>query len=120
MKVNGRWFKIKMRKAIREMYGNEAADKFKGSNNWFGQFVKRNGISICRRTNKKKVGNSGKLPIIQSFHCQLRKDLNSNRRHEGLVESDPKWGRWPANRRYNVDQVPCSFCDKSKDQTYEE
>ena len=119
MKVSGRWFKIKMKKAVREFYGNEAADKFKGSNNWLRRFVKRNGIAIRRRTNKQKIGNSSKLPIIQSFHRQLRKDLNSKRRREGLVEFDQKWGRWPPNRRYNVDQVPCPFVI-NQDQTYEE
>ena len=81
-KVGHKWLKIKMKQMIRTFYGDSIADKFKGSQNWLRRFVARNGISLRWKTNKKKTGNDTRLPIIQKFHQQLRKDLNSKRRRE--------------------------------------
>ena len=55
---------------IRPNYGDESADKFKGSKNWLRRFVKRNNISLRRRTNKKRIGNEDKLPVIKKFQIQ--------------------------------------------------
>ena len=109
LKVGGRWLKIKMRQSLRLFYGDEVADNFKGSKNWLHRFSERNFISLRRRTNKKKIGNTEKLPIIQSFHLQLRKDVQSRKRHNYSIQLDDKWGRWVPTRRYNMDQVPCPF-----------
>ena len=59
------------------------------------------------------------MPIIQKFHQQLKKDLNSKRRREEVTEFTTKWGRWKPERRFNVDQVPCPFII-DQDRTYDE
>ena len=118
-KVGHKWLKIKMKQMIRTFYGDSIADKFKGSQNWLRRFVARNGISLRRKTNKKKTGNDTRLSIIQKFHQQLRKDLNSKRRREEVTEFTTKWGRWKPKRRFNVDQMPCPFII-DQDRTYDE
>ena len=85
------WFQVKMRQMIRSFYGDTAANKFKGSRNWLWRFVNRNGITLRRKTNKKKLGNSEKRPIIEIFHQQLKRDVKSRRRRDGLVNYDSKW-----------------------------
>ena len=98
-----------MKKSIQLFYGNRAAENFRGSKNWLYRFSKRNFLAIRRKTNKKRSGNAEKLPLIQSFHRQLRKDIQSSRRRHGLVQYDDKWGRWMPSRRFNVDHIPCAF-----------
>ncbi len=101
--------KIKMRQSLRLFYGDEVADNLKGSKNWLHRFSKRNFISLCRRTNKKKIGNTEKLPITQSFHRKLRKDVQSRRRRNDLIQLDDKLGRWVSNSVWISQQGSCSF-----------
>ena len=55
------WLKTKMRIAIRGIYGDAAANKFKASQNWVRRFCKRQDITPRRRTDKKiKSRASGK------------------------------------------------------------
>eukprot|EP00795_Rhopilema_esculentum_P014366 gene14366-5413_t len=107
-KVGDRWIRTRMGKYIRKFYGNKKADSFKASPNWMFSFKKRHGISLRRKTNKKKQGSHEMLPVIQAFHQQLRSDLNSCRRRTNMV-NHKKWGRWVPERRFNVDQVPLPF-----------
>ena len=95
-----------MKQTLRMFYGDEVADTFKASRNWLHRFTKRIYIANRRKTNKKKIGNSERLPIIQAFHRQLRKDVQSKRRRHG-GHFDEKWSRCLPSRRYNVDQLPC-------------
>eukprot|EP00112_Aurelia_sp_Birch-Aquarium-sp1_P024456 Seg7753.1 transcript_id=Seg7753.1/GoldUCD/mRNA.D3Y31 product="hypothetical protein" protein_id=Seg7753.1/GoldUCD/D3Y31 len=119
VKVNGKWFRIKMKKHIKNHYGEEGADRFKASKNWLRRFCARNGVSLRRPTNKKKIGNPDRLPIIQKLHCHLREDIRSRKRHGTGETYHPKWGRWMPCKRFNVDHVPCPFViDNNK--TYEE
>ena len=106
--MNGKWFQIKMRQMIRGFYGDTAVNKLRVKN-WLWRFISRNGITLRCKTNKKKLGNSEKLPIIQKFHQQLKRDVKSRRRCDGLVTYDSKWGCWTQELRYDVDQVPCPF-----------
>ena len=119
LKVSGRWLRIKLIQYVRSFYGDEAANSFKGSTNWLLRFVNRCGIALRQKTNKKKVGNSGKLQVIEDFHRQLRKDLNSAGRRESFFDFHPTWGHWLPSRKYNVDQVLCHFII-NQDSTYEE
>ena len=118
LKVSRKWLRIRMKQCIESIDGIEAAEKFKGSQNWLNAFMKRHSISIRRRTNKKRIGNSDKLPVIQRFHKQLRKSVSSQRKRESK-SYDLKWGRWLPKKRYNVDQVLLPFVvDQSS--TFEE
>ena len=79
---NEKWLPIKIKKHIKNHYGEEEADKFKSSKNWLRRFCSRNGILLRGCKNKKKIGNQDKLPIIQNFHRQLREVVKSRKRHE--------------------------------------
>ena len=118
LKVSRKWLILRMKKCIECINGPEVAENFRGSHNWINVFMKRHSISIRRRTNKKRIGNSEKLPVIQKFHKQLRQAVSSKRRREARTY-DLTWGRWLPKRRYNVDQVPLPFVvDQSS--TFEE
>ena len=51
LKVSHRWIVSRMRKFIRQFYGNSKADSFKASKNWMAGFKARHNISLRRRTN---------------------------------------------------------------------
>lgn len=107
-KVGDRWIRTRMRKYIRKFYGDANADSFKASPNWMFSFKNRQGISLRRKTNRKKEGSNKILPIIQAFHQQLRRDINSSRGRTNM-EKHKKCGKWMPKRRFHVDQVPLPF-----------
>ena len=108
-KVSKLWIKTKMKQKIEACYGEEAAKKFRGSDNWFQRFQKRHGICLRRRTNKKKDAAVQGKETIQMFHRDLRKAIQSKRRINKSTVVDRKYGRWLPQNRYNVDQVPLPF-----------
>ena len=79
-KVSKLWIKKTMKAKIEMCYGKEAAERFKGSHNWFQRFKKRHGIVLRRRTNKKKDSADDGRSTIQKFHRNLRKCLKTQRR----------------------------------------
>ena len=101
------WLKTKMRIAIRGIYGDAAANKFKASQNWFLRFCKRQDITLRRRTNKRSQGLQEKIKVFQKFHTNLRKAVKSKRRRNPSY--GPIWGHWLPANRWNVDQVPLPF-----------
>ena len=105
-----------MKAKIEMYYGEEAASKFKGSDNWFQRFKKRHNISLRRRSNKKKDLAYDGRETIQRFHCNLRKAVKSKRRRNNSA-LHPKYGRWLPEHRYNIDQVPLPFVI-DQDKTY--
>ncbi|XP_028404065.1 tigger transposable element-derived protein 2-like [Dendronephthya gigantea] len=107
-KVSKLWIKKTMKAKIEMCYGKEAAERFKGSHNWFQRFKKRHGIVLRRRTNKKKDSADDGRSTIQKFHRNLRKSLKTQRRRN-RSSIDPKYGRWLPKNRYNIDQVPLAF-----------
>ena len=108
-KITKLWFRKKMKAKIEMTYGKKEAESFKGSSNWFQRFKKRHDIVLRRRTNKKKnSADDGRL-TIQKFHQNLRKSLKTQRRRNRSTMTDPKYGRWTPENRYNVDQVPLPF-----------
>ena len=116
-KVSKIWLRSKMKAKIEFYYGKEAADKFKGSKNWFQRFKKRHRISLRRRANKKKNSANDGKERIQQFHKNLRNAVNSRRRRTNS-SFDAKYGRWLPKNRYNVDQVPLPFVVE-QDKTYD-
>ena len=116
-KVSKLWLRSKMKAKIELYYGKEAADKFKGSKNWFQRFKKRHHISLRRRANKKKISANDGRERIQKFHRNLRNAVNSRRRRSNS-SLDAKYGRWLPKNRYNVDQVPLPFV-VDQDKTYD-
>ena len=116
-KISKLWMKSKMKKKIEMCYGNEAADKFKASDNWFQLFKRRNNMYLRRRTNKKQHSADAARETIQKFHRNLRKADKSKRRRSNAVP-DKKYGRWMPKQRFNVDQVPLPFV-VDQDRTYD-
>ena len=66
-----------MKAKIEMFYGQEEAKKFQGSKNWFQRFKNRHGISLRRRSNKKKNSADDGRETIQTFHRNLRKAVKS-------------------------------------------
>ena len=112
LKVTKHWLRKKMKCALKEKYGEDVANKFQGSKNWLYRFTKRNGISKRRRTNKKQQTSIEKIVVIQEFHRELRKAVQSKRRRSPSF--DKKWGRWLPTNRWNVDQVPLPFINEQE------
>ena len=98
-------------------YGEEAASKFKGSDNWFQRFKKRHNISFRQRSNKKKDSAYDGRETIQRFHRNLREAVKSRRRRNNSA-LHPKYGRWLPENRHNIDQVPLRFVI-DQDKTYD-
>ena len=115
LRVLERWLVINMRKLIRKYYGDEMADKFKGSYGWVGKYAARHDISLRRRTNHKNTSVEERLPIIKRWHARLRRRLKTGP-NQNL---HPKWGRWLPWNRLNIDQVPCNLREGSTS-TYNE
>lgn len=106
-----------MKEKVEASYGKEAAQKFKASDNWFQRFKKRNNIAFRRQSNKKKSVASDGKETIQRFHRNLRTSLKTTRQPNN-AKLNGKYGRWPPQNRYNVDQVPLPFVI-DQDKTYE-
>lgn len=112
LRISERWFVINMRKLIRQHYGDEMADKFKGSYGWVGRFASRYNLSLRRGNNHKNSSVEERLPKIKRWHARLRRRLKTG------VVLDPKWGRWLPHNRLSIDQVPCNLREGLKS-TYE-
>ena len=80
---------------------------FRASAGWVTGFKKRYRISYQCLTNKKSTHILEKLPLIKKFHRFLA-DLQMS---QGPPQSSRciKYGRFPAHRRFHMDQVPLAF-----------
>lgn len=116
-KVSKLWLKRKMIEKIESCYGKDEAAKFRGSDNWFQRFKKRNKIAFRRTSNKKKCSANDGRETIQLFHRNLRQAIKTKRRRSDEI-IDAKHGRWLPTNRYNVDQVPLPFV-VDQEKTYE-
>ena len=104
-KITKLWITTKMKQKIESCNGKEQASKFKASNNWFQGFKRRYNISLRRRTNKKKNAANDGREIIQHFHRDLKKAVQSKRRRSERLVMDNTYGRWSPRNRLNVDQM---------------
>lgn len=100
-RIQERWFTVQMRKIIREIYGDEPADRFKGSHGWLTRFGQRFQISLRRATNNKNEPVELRLPKIKRWHARLCRRLKTGASHR----QHPIWGRWLPENRLSVDQV---------------
>lgn len=104
-RVNERWLCVSMKKILREVYGDFAADEFRASYGWVWRFAARFNISLRRATNHKHQSVAERLPKIKRWLARLRLRLNEGPEHR----KHPVWGRWLPCNRLSVDQVPCNF-----------
>lgn len=101
MAVSGKLLRFRMKA---ELKSNASAKSlsFKASEKWLRLFVKRHGLSWRVKTNSKSLGIEDRLPRIRRWHARLRRRLGKD---DPTRRGDPKWGRWIAENRYNLDQV---------------
>ena len=90
------WLRAIMLHEVRQV---DANSNFKASNKWVWSFLRRHRLCVRRKTNGKNLSIQQRLPLIQQWH----RDLRSRLRKGG---GDPKWGLYPPEQRWNVDQVP--------------
>ena len=112
---------VRAKKIVRELdekNGTDRSKDFKASNGWFWNFLKRKNIKFRARKSGKKKSTDENLPKIQEWYSYMRHKVLTV--HVGDPEGQPwssKWGRFPPELRYNVDQVPLPFV-VSMDNTY--
>ena len=81
--------------------------KFKASNGWRSNFIKRRKLKYRRRKSGKRFSANKHVQTYQNFLQCLRFKLL--RPIDDTVQSDALWGRFPPSHRYNMDQVPLPF-----------
>ena len=104
-RVSGQWLRVTMKRLVRKLCGDAAADSFKASKWWLRSFARRFGISLRRKSNSRAESVLVRLPKIKRWHARLRRRL----RRGPAEQLDPKWGRWLPRNRLAVDQVPCNL-----------
>ena len=80
---------------------------------WFNAFLSRFRITLRKQTNTKAKSVEQRKAGIQQWHARLRRRIKRG------TDVHPKWGRWLPESRFNVDQVPLTLADGSR-QTYDE
>ena len=116
-KVSKSFIKITAKKNLMEK-NHPLKESFKASNGWFHNFCKRKNIKFRKRKSGKGKSGVENLPEVLKFLAYLRHRVLP-RREDQAVPPDytPKWGRYPPERRYNMDQVPLPFV-VSQDSTF--
>ena len=90
-----------------EEQGNPAYQtSFKASNGWRTNFIRRRNLKYRRRKSGKTSSADKHIPKFLSFLSRLRFDILVPRDGEDI---DSIYGRFPPERRYNIDQVPLPF-----------
>jgi hypothetical protein len=89
----------------------ELGVNFKASYGWSWRFMRRNKIVRKRRSNKKRKALVERLPDLKKWHRNFREML----KHGDADKLDPKWGRYPPQCRFNVDQSPAPFAMNLKE-----
>jgi len=69
-------------------------------------FIRKYNLHIRRKQSLASVPNDGVILQLQDWHSLLRERLVRTGSEE---EYDWKWGRFPPNCRFNVDQLSCPF-----------
>ena len=70
-------------------------------------FLRKFNIKLRRVQRKKQTDKSKFAPDIMKWRCTLHKVVIKSCSH--LPDYDPKWGKFPPNRRVKVDQIPLRF-----------
>jgi hypothetical protein len=109
LKVSGRWLK-KTFKEIVACTKPPGYENYRYSNRWLHRFQRRYDISSQTRSNRKHLPVFERLPEIRKFHLFLHEMRNS------APCRDEKYGRFPANTIFHMDQIPLPFaldCNRS-------
>jgi Tc5 transposase DNA-binding domain len=93
------------------------AQKFRASNGWFDRFIKRRNMKFRARKSGKQKSADDNWPAIKKWYGKLRHEILPKYKDEPCDHFSDKWGRFPPELRYNMDQVPLPFV-VSMDNTY--
>jgi len=91
--------------------------QFKASNGWFMNFCKRSKIKFRRRKCGKRLSTDECIDTLNEFYSKLRHEILSRREGEECEDFSTKWGRFPPERCYSMDEVPLPFV-VSQDSTF--
>jgi hypothetical protein len=103
-KVRGKWLRKTYKKRVKAGGG-----KTKGSKGWLAGFLRRWSISSQCRTNKKTTPIMDRKEKIMAFHTSLIYGLQWTG-----TQRCPKYGRFPAETMFHMDQVPIEFTGTSR------
>ena len=104
-RVSSMWIKQRARKLCNHHYGESP---FSASQGWLLRFMKHYKIKFQKRKNVKAKSADEKREDIVKWHQDLRyKVLPYREGHVGTFS--PQYGRFPPERRYNMDQIPMPF-----------
>lgn len=98
-RIRGTYLRLLMKREVRRIYGDEAADQFKASKAWLVKFTSHYNMSLRRSTNKKNMSVEERASKCKRWHARFRRRLQRGK------QLDPKWGRWLPVDRISVDQV---------------
>ena len=91
---------------VKRIYGG--GQTFVASHSWMMLFAGRYGLSWRQRTNCKNIDAKARLPRIRLFHARFRRELQLKRK-ETAKQHHPKWGQYPPQLRFSMDQIPMPF-----------
>ena len=80
-------------------------------------FLRKFNIKLRRVQTKRQIDKSKFAPEMMKWHCTLCEGVIKSCSH--LPDYDPKWGRFPPNKRVNSDQIPLPIAINGTT-TYEE
>ena len=101
--VSYSWLQRHMRRLVAK-YSPTDCKGFTGSNGWVTGFCKRWRITRQCMTNKHKLSLEDRLGVIRRFHRWLIYELQRS-----PPQRCPKYGRFPPELMFHMDQVPISF-----------
>jgi len=120
-KVSSSWIRINAKKIYNEKKAANPqrweSKPFKASFGWMRRFMKRKNIKFRQRKCEKEKTAAECITEFESFMHALRFDFLPPCEDDGDDERDALWGRFPPERRYNMDQVPLPFV-VSQDDTF--
>ena len=119
--MKARWFIAKAKDIFKRLYphhiirstnGNISYGGFKFSKSWFRSFLRRQHISLRKRTNQSQKQPEEFREVIQSFHQFIRK-VAEPKAHEQQYDV----GKFKLANIANMDQTPMPF-EVGTDSTY--
>ena len=120
-KVSASWIRITAKKIYNAKKATNPekweSKPFQASAGWMRRFIKRKKIKFLKRKCGKEKTAEECITEFEDFMYKLRFDFLPPREDDGADGRDALWGRFPPERRYNMDQVPLPFV-VSQDHTF--
>ena len=113
LRVGHSWLRTEMLDIVKRLNPDNKAqtivDKFVAAHGWSTNFSKRWHLSSQCRTNKHSKPIALRLPAIEEFHKFLHYEMQGRQPYRSA-----RYGRFPPERVFHLDQVPLPFCSDSQ------